>query len=126
VATAKPEVGKTTPLPEPVLAQEIAKSAATGLAAKQAELGFVNQQNAALVDAVIKDPTGVVYANLPGEKQKEIAPVLAQRGNDSFGCILAQLFGAVLWTGASGRKRRECGLLHERQCDGQLMKPPRS
>ncbi len=67
-----------------VNAEKIAVSAATGLAAKEAELGLLQSTNAALVDKVLADPSGKVYSNLPPEVQKQIAPTLAARGYTGF------------------------------------------
>jgi len=72
--------GKTIPLPPAVQQQKVEQQAALGLAAEQAKQGFLNQQNEALVQSVMADKTGAVYAALPGEIQKQIAPVLSQRG----------------------------------------------
>jgi hypothetical protein len=80
---AKP--GETIPLPAGVQQQKVEQQAALGLATEQAKQGFQNQQNEALVRAVMNDPSGVVYANLPGAKQTEIAPILANRGWTQFG-----------------------------------------
>jgi len=79
---AKP--GETIPLPAGVQEQKVAQQAAIGLATEQAKQGFTNQKNEALVNAVMNDKSGVVYANLPGEQQREIAPILAQRGWTQF------------------------------------------
>lgn len=79
-----PKVGETIPLPADVQKQKVEQQAALGLATEQAKQGFVNAQNEALINAVMNDKTGVVYANLPGGKQSEIAPLLAQRGWTQF------------------------------------------
>jgi hypothetical protein len=85
LSSVKPEVGKTVAEPEAVQAGKVAVSAATGLAAKEAELGLQQRKNAAAVEASLKDPTGKYYANLPETVQKEIAPTLAERGFTAFG-----------------------------------------
>src|SRR4030095_13127011 len=84
MAAVAPKPGETIPLAAPAQEQKGAQQAAIGLATEQAKQGFQNQQNAALLETVINDKTGVVYANLPGEKQKELAPLLAQRGGTQF------------------------------------------
>jgi len=77
-------VGKTIPLPAAVQQQKVEQQAALGLAAEQAKQGFLNAKNEALVQSVMADRTGAVYAALPAAIQNEIAPALSQRGWTGF------------------------------------------
>jgi hypothetical protein len=74
--------GETMPLPASVQTQKVEQQAAQGLAAANAQILAKNLNNQQLAAEVLKNPN--LYAQIPPEKQTEIAPLLAKQGFTQF------------------------------------------